>query len=167
MSNAKQNKVVWIVIALAAAGAVLLAMTMLGAPKADTGLQLNDVFKQTPTSAATTQVASDVAPQEKPSVATDPVTSPAIVTDSSAGPGQSEGFAIQVYSFQDQKRAHAALANLQSSGYVAYIVISDLGEKGTWYRVRVGGIADEAQAQVKLEELRKLYKSGFIVKPKQ
>ncbi len=73
---------------------------------------------------------------------------------------------MQVYSFQDKNRAEKALTDLLEKKYQAFIVMSDLGEKGTWYRVRVGGIDNDIQAQKMLEELRKVYKSGFIVKPK-
>lgn len=93
----------------------------------------------------------------------DPVTSPSIVT--SPQDGKEAGFTIQVYSFQDQQRAAKALESLKASGYKAFQEVSDLGEKGVFYRVRIGGIKDEAQAQSTLLEIRKNYQSGFIVKP--
>lgn len=93
----------------------------------------------------------------------DPVPAMAIVTTPENG--KEEGFTVQVYSFQDKNRAHAAVASLKASGYKAFLVVSDLGEKGVWYRVRIGGLADEAQATVLLEEIRRNYNSGFIVKP--
>jgi len=39
-----------------------------------------------------------------------------------------------------------------------------LGEKGVWYRVRIGGIADEAAAHSMLADIRRSYSSGFILK---
>lgn len=96
----------------------------------------------------------------------DPIPSPAIITDPEHG--LEAGFAIQVYSFQDKTRAETALENMRKNGYPqAYMVISDLGEKGTWYRVRVGGIDSEQKARDMLVELRKAYNGGFIVKPKK
>ena len=73
---------------------------------------------------------------------------------------------IQVYSFQDRNRAEGALQALKNNGYHAFLVTSDLGEKGVWYRVRVGGISDEAAAHKTLEDIRKNYNSGFILKPR-
>jgi cell division septation protein DedD len=71
-----------------------------------------------------------------------------------------------VYSFRDRNMAEAALQALKNSGYQAFLVMSDLGKKGDWYRVRVGGIGDEAAAHKMLGEIRKNYNSGFILKPK-
>ena len=76
------------------------------------------------------------------------------------------GFTIQVYSFQDKNRAEASLQVLKNNGYQAFLIMSDLAEKGVWWRVRVGGIADEAAARKMLDEIRKNYNSGFILNPK-
>lgn len=108
------------------------------------------------------QPSNKVALQE---VVQDPVPSPAIVTSPEGG--QETGFAVQVYSFGDKNRAQAALTNLKNNGYKAYLVISDLGPKGIWYRVRIGGLQNELQARAMLNEVRKIYHSGFIVKPKK
>ena len=74
------------------------------------------------------------------------------------------GFTIQVYSFQDKNRAEASLQVLKNNGYKAFLAMSDLGKKGVWYRVRIGGIANEAAATKMLDEIRKNYNSGFILK---
>lgn len=94
----------------------------------------------------------------------DPVPPMGIVT--SPENGHEAGFAIQVYSFQDKNRAYAALGALKNRGYEAFMIVSDLGEKGLWYRVRVGGIADEAAAQKMLGDIRRNYNSGFILNSK-
>ncbi len=131
------SKSAWLVIVLVAAGAVIFVLSF--------------KQKQEPSPRAVIVIAP-VKAMAKVAV---PVPSPA-----------EAGYAVQVYSFQDKTRAEKALEGLKSKGYQAFIVVSDLGEKGTWYRVRVGGIADEKEAQVMLENVRKNYKSGFIVKPK-
>ena len=131
------SKSAWLVIALVTAGAVIFVLSF--------------KQKQEPSPRAVIVIAP-VKAMAKVAV---PVPSPA-----------EAGYAVQVYSFQDKTRAEKALEGLKSKGYQAFIVVSDLGEKGTWYRVRVGGIADEKEAQVMLENVRKNYKSGFIVKPK-
>lgn len=97
-----------------------------------------------------------------PVVKDDPVTSPSIVTMPQNG--KEQGFTIQVYSFRDPARAQKALQNLKSSGYNAFQEVSDLGDKGLFYRVRIGGLANEAQAQTTLENIRKDFQGGFIVK---
>jgi len=94
----------------------------------------------------------------------DPVTSPSIVT--SPEDGKETGFTIQVYSFHESQRAEKALDNLKAAGYKAFQEVSDLGDKGLFYRVRIGGLANEAEAQKVLNDIRANYQSGFIVKPK-
>jgi len=94
----------------------------------------------------------------------DPVPPMGVVT--SPENGHEAGFAIQVYSFQDKNRAYAALGALKNRGYQAFIVVSDLGEKGRWYRVRVGNIADESAVQKMLGDIRRNYNSGFILNSK-
>lgn len=140
---AQQSKSNFVVIGLVAAGAVILFLA-LNQPKPveQKGIVINDLMKNEPH---------------------DPVPSPAIVTDTDFG--KQTGFAVQVYSFQDKARAERALQNLKQASYDAYLIISDLGEKGTWYRIRIGGLLDEKSAQQTLEAIRKNYNSGFIIKP--
>jgi cell division septation protein DedD len=151
MANSSKN--LWIVLALVAAGVVIFSMS-LGHKEPSKPVVMQEVFSQTPQAAET-----------NPEAKKDPVLSPAIVT--SPTNGKEAEFAVQVYSFQDKDRADKALENLKAAGYNAFMEVSDLGEKGTWYRVRIGGLADENQAKAMLEDVRKNYKSGFIVKPKK
>jgi len=132
----------WIFILIVAGGIIFFLSLHPNTPQSDQGVVLNDIFHQK----------------------IDPVPPLAIVT--SPVDGHEAGFTIQVYSFQDRNRAQTALQSLKNSGYQAFLIMSDLGEKGVWYRVRVGGIADEAAARKMLDEIRKNYNSGFILKPK-
>ncbi|MBI4309511.1 MAG: SPOR domain-containing protein [Candidatus Omnitrophica bacterium] len=152
-------KYLWVVV-LVAAGGLVFFLTLGNKQEADQGVVLQEVFKQTPSGQSLPSMTKGAAP-----VQADPVSAPAIVT--TPVNGHETGFLIQVYSFQDKARADKALAGLQQAGYKAFLEVSDLGEKGTWYRVRVGGLDNEAQAQGVLEEIRKNYQSGFIVKPKK
>jgi cell division septation protein DedD len=148
---ASQNKSLIIVLALVVAGGFVLFLSLKqGDSSSDKKIVMREVFEQKPV------VSIDA---DK-----DPVPSPAIVT--SPEHGQEAGFAVQVYSFRDQKRADVAVMNLKSSGYKAYIEMSDLGEKGIWYRVRIGGLANDTQAKALLETIRKSFNSGIIIKPK-
>ncbi len=75
-----------------------------------------------------------------------------------------DSFAIQVYSFKDKVRADAALETLRQKGHEnAYIMTSDLGVRGIFYRVRVGPFANEGEAQTVLEKINVDLKSGIIV----
>ncbi|MDE2221810.1 MAG: SPOR domain-containing protein [Candidatus Omnitrophica bacterium] len=145
-------KNIWWIFLLIAAGLVLLLLSIHPAKRAvDQGVVLSDIFHQQP-----------VGPEPAAVIKRDPVPPLAIV----ATPinGHETGFAIQVYSFQDHGRAEAALQSLKARGYKAFLVMSDLGPKGVWWRVRIGGIADEAAAHKMLQEIRKNYNSGFILK---
>ncbi len=132
----------WIFLLIVAGGIIFFLSLHPNKPQGDRGVVLNDIFPKK----------------------ADPVPPMAIVT--SPVNGHEAGFTIQVYSFQDRNRAETALQALKNSGYQAFLMMSDLGEKGVWYRVRVGGIADEAAARKMLDEIRKNYNSGFILKPK-
>jgi cell division septation protein DedD len=73
------------------------------------------------------------------------------------------GFAIQVFSFKDKMRADASLKLLKDKGYPAYVMMSDLGPRGVFYRVRVGSFVTEGEAEKSLLSVTKDFKSGIIV----
>ena len=157
MANSFKNT--WWIFLLIAAGLVIFVLSShSNNPPNSQGVVLNDIFHQ---QAVRTETGNPSSAQPKKA---DPVPPMAIVT--SPVNGQEAGFTIQVYSFQDKNRAQIALQMLKNNGYNAFLIISDLGEKGTWYRIRVGGIADEAAAHQMLEDIRKAYNSGFIIRPK-
>jgi len=147
----------WIILLIVAGGIIFFLSLHPSKLQNDQGVVLNDIFHQ---QAVTTESGNN--PSVPPKKA-DPVPPMAIVT--SPVNGHEASFTIQVYSFQDKNRAETALQALKNNGYQAILLMSDLGEKGVWYRVRVGGIADEAAAHKMLEEIRKNYNSGFILKP--
>jgi cell division septation protein DedD len=147
----------WIFLLVIVGGIILFLSFHPQKPQGDQGVVLNDIFHQ---SAMTESGKSALVEPKK----ADPVPPMAIVT--SPVDGHEAAFTIQVYSFQDKNRAETALLALKSRGYEAFLIMSDLGEKGVWYRVRIGGIMDEAAAHKMLEEIRKNYNSGFILKPK-
>ena len=156
MANSFKNT--WWIYLLIVAGVIIFLLSLhSGKPAGDQGVVLNDIFHQ-----QVPKTESGNNPSVPPKKA-DPVPPMAIVT--SPVNGQEAGFTIQVYSFQDKNRAETALQALKNSGYQATLLMSDLGEKGIWYRVRVGGIPDEASAKKMLDEIRKNYNSGFILKP--
>ena len=91
----------------------------------------------------------------------DPIPSPAIIT--SPKDSHDEGFTIQVFSFKERERADKAFGALKSKGYDAFQEVSDLRDKGVFYRVRVRGLKDEAAAEKALADIKKNYQTGFIV----
>jgi len=149
---ANKNNSIWIVLVLVAAGIIVLLLSFKQNNSSSDKVVMQDLVQK---SAAVTAA---------PVLEKDPVPSPAIVTSPESG--KEAGFAVQIYSFKDEKKADTALANLRKDGYKAYIEISDLGEKGTWYRVRIGGLANEEEAKALLETIRKSFNSGIIIKPK-
>ena len=151
---ANQNKNLWIISVLVIAGVGFLLLSMQPQKAPSDKVLMQNVFKQSSTITAPNTL----------DTFKDPVPSPAIVT--SPEHGKEAGFAVQVYSFKDQKRADAALVSLKKNGYAnSYIEISDLGSKGTWYRVRIGGLQNETQAKAMMEAIRKNFNNGFIIKP--
>jgi len=91
-----------------------------------------------------------------------PAMKPALVSPLQVFPNK-ESFAIQVYSFKDKVRAEAALAKLKEKGYKSYVMESDLGARGVWYRVRVGSFSTDTEARTVLESILNEFKSGIIV----
>lgn len=150
---ANQFKNLWLVLVLLAAGAVIFSLSLGNKKPVEQGVVLQEVFNQKPAANGETVAAVD------------PVPSPAIVTSPDAS-GKEEGYAVQVYSFQEKIRAEKAILSLKSAGYKVYMEVSNLGDNNTWYRVRIGGLENEEQAKAMLEEIRKNYNGGFIVKPK-
>ncbi|MEI7817521.1 MAG: SPOR domain-containing protein [Desulfuromonadales bacterium] len=57
------------------------------------------------------------------------------------------GFTVQVASYSLKSEAEATRSKLATKGYNVCIVDSHLGDKGTWYRVRVGKHLDQDGAK--------------------
>jgi cell division protein FtsN len=141
----------WIYLLIVSGGITFFLSLHSNKTQNDQGVMLNDIFLRKSNHVPSTPPA----PPAPPAVI---MTRPIV--------GHETGFTIQVYSFQDKKRAEKVLQSLKNSGYQAFLSESDLGEKGVWYRVRVGGIGDEAAAHKMLDDIRKKYNSGIILKPK-
>lgn len=140
MSNSFKNTW-WIFLLIVAGGIIFFLSLHANKPQGDQGVVLNDIFSK------------KAGPLPPMAMGASPVE------------GHEAGFTIQVYSFQDKNRAESALQALKNNGYQAFLIMSDLGDKGVWYRVRVSGIGDEAAARKMLDEIRKSYNSGVILKP--
>jgi cell division septation protein DedD len=104
-------------------------------------------------------VKSAAAPVQKPAVqsahaveASSPPAQIAVKATPTAAPS-SGSYVLQIGAYKSQADADAAWNTYQSrhagtlSGYSRDVKMVDLGEKGTWYRLRVSSFADKASAQ--------------------
>lgn len=63
-------------------------------------------------------------------------------------------YTIQVGSYEDKAMAEDEVRNMKQRGYAAFIVASDIPDKGTWYRVRVGSFSNKSAAEKLAKELQ-------------
>lgn len=78
-------------------------------------------------------------------------------------------FAVQVGSYPEVKEASYRVEEWKARGYPAYMMIADLGEKGLWYRVRIGSFNDKEGASIYLTDLkdREGIKDAFVIRNEQ
>jgi cell division protein FtsN len=74
--------------------------------------------------------------------------------------GDATFFTVQMASFPLKSEAEALKAKLAAKGYHVFIVESNQGDKGIWYRVRVGKKLEQAAAK---ELAGKLGKSAMVI----
>jgi cell division protein FtsN len=100
----------------------------------------------------------------KPHQPVNPLVSPAAKSTTSEKPvakvPEVSGFAVQVASFSLKSEAEAIKNKLVGKGYNVSIVESNLGEKGIWYRVKVGRKLDPVAAK---ELAGKLGKGAMVI----
>lgn len=78
-------------------------------------------------------------------------------------------FAVQVGSYPDVKEASYRVEEWKVKGYAAYMMIANLGDKGQWYRVRIGAFANKDEANTYLDQLvaKEEINDAFVVKNEQ
>jgi cell division protein FtsN len=74
-------------------------------------------------------------------------------------PGKGK-FCVQVASYKDRKEAEAVRAKAAARGLDAYIVESNVPDKGVWYRIRVGRHLEQAEAN---EAVKKAGKGAIVI----
>ncbi|HWX90981.1 MAG TPA: SPOR domain-containing protein [Rhizomicrobium sp.] len=85
---------------------------------------------------------------------------PAAPVAEAAKPAAGGGYVLQIGAYKSQADADAAWKTYKAkhaallSGYADDIQQADLGEKGTWYRLRVGGLSDREVATALCERLK-------------
>ncbi len=72
-------------------------------------------------------------------------------------------YTIQVAAYPDRGMAEEEVRGMKRRGYAAFVVSSNLTDKRTWYRVRVGSFANRQAAEKLADELKaKEGIAGFI-----
>jgi cell division septation protein DedD len=105
--------------------------------------------------AALIQQANSAPPQAKPPAAAKPVVAAPAVPAAAVS-----GYVLQIGSYKSQADAESAWKGYKAkhtallSGYSDNIQQADLGEKGTWYRLRIGGFSDRELAAALCERLK-------------
>ena len=105
--------------------------------------------------AALIQQANSAPPQAKPPASAKPgAAAPAVPAAASSG------YVLQIGSYKSQADAESAWKGYKAkhtallSGYSDNIQQADLGEKGTWYRLRIGGFSDREMAAALCDRLK-------------
>ena len=98
-----------------------------------------------------TPAAPEATPVPTPEPTPEPVKEPEIPklpkASSVPTPPQGGGWTVQLSAHQNESEAAARQQKWLSKGIKAFVVKTDLGSKGVWYRVRVGKFATKAGAQ--------------------
>ncbi|MDR3581639.1 MAG: SPOR domain-containing protein [Oryzomonas sp.] len=85
-------------------------------------------------------------------------------TEKPARQDSSNGYTVQVASYTLKSEAEAVRSKLASKGYNVFITESNQGDKGTWYRVRVGRRLEQDAAK---ELCSKLGKGAISIPDKE
>ena len=72
-------------------------------------------------------------------------------------------FSLQICSFRNRLKAEKIVEELKREGYPGYVVSKDLGEKGVWFRVRIGEFETKEEAEEIEQKVKQEYKDSFIV----
>lgn len=71
-----------------------------------------------------------------------------------AAPVSGVRFTVQIASYPDRSMAEEEMKKMKKRGYAAFIVSSELPDKGMWHRVRLGSFTNKASAEKLAKELR-------------
>lgn len=77
--------------------------------------------------------------------------------------GYVAGYTLQVASVKIADQANAMLADLNSKGFAAYVVRSEV-DGATWFRVRIGYFADKGSADPVIDQLKADQYSPILIK---
>ena len=63
-------------------------------------------------------------------------------------------FTVQVGAYPEKAMAEEEVRNMKRRGYSAFLVATNIPDKGTWYRVRIGSFANKETAEKLANELK-------------
>ena len=110
-----------------------------------------------------TEPRNEAAPPQAPAPAKTP--EPVPEKEKVGRPETGGSLILQVASYKDREAAKRQLEKLSAEGYAGTVQVADLGDRGTWYRVRIGPYRNEKDALKILEKLRKERNlKGYIVR---
>ncbi len=121
---------------------------------------------------ASQQKSARAAPAQKPmpaAVTPAPSQTAAAPSPSASGPSSGGGFVLQIGSYPSEADANASWQTYKSThaavaGYAPDVQKADLGNKGTWYRLRVGPFASLSEASAACAKLKAQGGSCFPAK---
>jgi cell division septation protein DedD len=127
-----------------------------------------------PAAAAEPAETAAVAPAPAPAAKPKPAPKPAQVAAAdpapqAAAPAKPASYVVQLGSKKDQTEALASFADMQQkypsllANYRPMVQKADLGSKGTWYRLRIGPIADKGTATKLCSQLKAQGQSDCMV----
>jgi DedD protein len=113
--------------------------------------------KPAPAPAAEPAPAKEAAKEKEPAKET---------KESAKEPKEKKGkFTLQISSFQERAEADALVARLTGSGYKPYLVMSNVPDKGIFFRVRIGEFGSKGDAQdAKAEFEKKQHLLAYVTK---
>lgn len=79
---------------------------------------------------------------------------PDTVKKAEQAPPQNLRYTIQIASYNERDMAEDEVKRMKKRGYAAFIVATELPDKGTWYRVRLGSFSSKQAAERLLNELK-------------
>ncbi len=68
-------------------------------------------------------------------------------------PAAKTRYSLQIASYPEKDMADEEVKRMKKRGYAAFVVTSDVADKGTWYRVRLGSFSSKAAAEKLMNEL--------------
>lgn len=111
---------------------------------------------------ALTEARENPAPPEAPAPKPAPAPTPVPAATPTA---TKSSVMLQIASYSKNEAASKLLTSLSAEGYSGTVVRADLGERGVWYRVRVGPYGGEKEARRALGKLREERSlKGFVVR---
>lgn len=120
----------------------------------------NPSVKQPLQAAIPSNLAKPAQPQTSPAAKP----APPVPVEKAAVRPEAESFTVQIASYGLKSEADTMKSKLASKGYSAYVVESNQGDKGIWYRVRVGKKLEQDAAK---ELAAKLGKGAIPIPDKE